>query len=49
MRTLVIYYSRTGYYSRIGTIRKAAQTLTDMLGADTAEIRCERYGGGGLG
>lgn len=43
MRTLVIYYSRTG------TTRKVAQALADMLGADTAEIRCERYGVGGLG
>jgi hypothetical protein len=43
MRTLVIYYSRTG------TTRKAARALADMLGADTAEIRCERYGVGGLG
>jgi hypothetical protein len=37
MRTLILYYSRTG------TTRKAAEALAGLLGADLAEIRCDRY------
>lgn len=43
MRALVVYYSRTD------TTRKAAQSLAEMLGADIAEIRCDRYTLGALG
>jgi len=40
MRTLVIYYSRTG------TTRNLARQLAERLGAEIAEIRCPRYDGG---
>lgn len=43
MRALVIYYSRTD------TTRQVALNFAEMLGGDTAEIRCDRYGAGGLG
>ncbi len=42
MKTLIIFYSRTG------TTRKVAKTLADALGADVAEIRCNRYRRGPL-
>lgn len=37
MRTLIVYYSRTG------TTKKAAEELARLLGAELAAIRCERY------
>jgi hypothetical protein len=37
MRILVVYFSRTG------TTKKAAEELARLLGAELAEIRCERY------
>ncbi len=40
MRTLIVYYSRTG------TTRTLATALARSLGADLAEIRCPRYEGG---
>lgn len=40
VRTLIVYYSRTG------TTRALAAALADALGADLAEIRCKRYQGG---
>lgn len=40
MKTLVLFYSRTG------TTRRLAETLVDLFGADRAEIRCDRYGPG---
>lgn len=40
MRTLVIYYSRTG------TTRNLARQLAERLDAEIAEIRCPRYDGG---
>lgn len=40
MRTLVIYYSRTG------TTRNLAERLAGQLDADIAEIGCRRFDGG---
>jgi menaquinone-dependent protoporphyrinogen IX oxidase len=40
MRTLIVYYSRTGL------TRKVAVALAGLLGADLAEIRCDQYGPG---
>lgn len=40
MRTLIIYYSRTG------TTATIARTLANRLDADTREISCDRYAGG---
>lgn len=37
LRTLIIYYSRTG------TTAKLAEALAEALDADLAEIRCDRY------
>jgi hypothetical protein len=37
MRMLIVYYSRTG------NTRKVLQELAAMLGADLAEVRCDRY------
>ncbi|TQV82236.1 flavodoxin family protein [Denitrobaculum tricleocarpae] len=37
LRVLIIYYSRTG------TTKKLAKVLAEMLNADLAEIRCDRY------
>ncbi|MBO0757207.1 MAG: flavodoxin family protein [Bradyrhizobiaceae bacterium] len=37
MRTLIVYYSRTGY------TRRVAQALAEMLQADLAEVHCDRY------
>jgi hypothetical protein len=37
MRALIVYYSRTG------NTRKVAQELAAMLGANLAEVRCDRY------
>jgi menaquinone-dependent protoporphyrinogen IX oxidase len=37
MRTLIIFYSRTG------NTKKAADALAARMGADLAEIRCDRY------
>lgn len=42
MRTLIIYYSRTG------TTRTLAEALATELKGDIDEIRCERYRPGGL-
>lgn len=43
MRTLIVYYSRTG------STRKVARALAGMLGADLAEVRCDLYRPGFLG
>ncbi len=43
MRSLIVYYSRTG------NTRKVAQELAGMLGADLAEVRCDRYQAGFFG
>ena len=43
MKTLIVYYSRTG------TTRKLAAALANVLGADLSEIRCDRYGRGPFG
>ena len=40
MRMLIIFYSRTG------NTRIAATMLAQMLGADLAEIKCDRHGKG---
>lgn len=40
MRTLVVYYSRTGH------ARAVAEALGNALDAELAEIRCDRYRGG---
>ena len=40
MRTLIIYYSRTG------TTATVARHLANRLDADTREITCDRYAGG---
>ncbi|MEO9874949.1 MAG: hypothetical protein ABJM26_02240 [Anderseniella sp.] len=40
MRTLIIYYSRTG------TTATIAKSLANRLDADTREISCDRYAGG---
>jgi flavodoxin len=40
LRTLIIYYSRTG------TTATIAKALANRLDADTREIRCDRYTGG---
>ena len=40
MRTLIVFYSRTG------NTKKAAEALAALMGADLAEIRCARYGPG---
>ncbi len=37
MKTLIVYYSRTG------TTKTVATALADTLGADLGEIRCGRY------
>lgn len=42
MRTLILYYSRTG------TTRTLAKALAAELKADADEIQCERYRPGGL-
>jgi multimeric flavodoxin WrbA len=42
LRTLIIYYSRTG------TTAIIARALANRLGADTREISCDRYSGGVL-
>jgi len=42
VRTLIVYYSRTG------TTRTLANALAAELTADVDEIRCERYRPGGL-
>jgi hypothetical protein len=43
MRSLIVYYSRTG------STRKVAQALAGMLGADLAEVSCDRYAPGFFG
>lgn len=43
MRTLILYYSRSG------TTRTLAEALANALDADMAEITCRRYGGGLFG
>ena len=40
LRTLIVYYSRTGFTATI------ARALANRLDADTREIDCERYTGG---
>lgn len=40
MRTLIVYYSRTG------TTRRLVHVFADLLKGDVAEIRCTRYDGG---
>ena len=40
MRTLIVYYSRTGVTATI------AKALASSLGADMREIRCDRYASG---
>lgn len=40
MRTLIVFYSRTG------TTKKVATTLSQMMNADLVEIQCKRYGPG---
>lgn len=42
MRTLIVYYSRTGH------TKKVALELAALLAADVAEIYCPRYRKGGL-
>ncbi len=42
MKTLIIYYSRTG------TTRTVASALADRLDADLAEIHCERFRTGAI-
>lgn len=42
MRTLIVYYSRTGH------TKQAALQLASLLDADVAEITCPRYGIGGF-
>ncbi len=42
MKTLIVYYSRTG------TTRRLASALADALHADVTEIKCDRYGSGAL-
>ena len=37
MNTLIVYYSRTG------TTAKVAEVLKEKLGADIAEIKCDKY------
>lgn len=40
MRTLIVYYSRTGH------ARAVAEALGNALDAELAEVRCDRYRGG---
>jgi len=40
LRTLIVYYSRTG------TTATIARALANRLDGDTREIRCDRYTGG---
>lgn len=42
MKSLIIYYSRTGNTANV------AKALEAVLDADMCEIRCDKYSGGGL-